>query len=132
MTPDARTIQNDPDEIMLYAINHCKDSTADYIYQDDIFEHYGEIINNGQQWFSIPFVDYESQKYYSQFYVYCFFAISEEGWSPEGNITDRYGTQKLVESINSQKKDSILLPFFNVFDFNEIPIDEFVTKTLVK
>ena len=63
------TIQNDPDSILSYAIDDCTSNAADFIFQDEVFDHFLDITNDGQQWLTIPFVDYESQKYYSQFYV---------------------------------------------------------------
>lgn len=129
VTPDIKTIQNDPDSILSYAIEDCTSSAADFISQDEVFDHFVNIMNDGQQWLTIPFVDYESQKYYSQFYVYCFIAISEDGWTLPDDIFNRTGTLKLITSINSQKKDSIVLPSFNSFNFNELPTEKFITKT---
>ena len=129
VTPDIRTIQNDPDSILSYAIDNCTSSAGDFILQDEVFDHFLGITNDGQQWLTIPFVDYESQKYYSQFYVYCFIAMSEDGWTLPDDLFNRTGTGKLITSINSQKKDSIVLPFFNSFNFNELPSDKFITKT---
>lgn len=129
VTPDIKTIENDPDTIISYAIDDCTSSAADFILQDEVFDHYVDITNDSQKWFTIPFVDYESQKYYSQFYVYCFIAMSEDGWTLPDDFFNRTGTLKLITSINSQKKDSIVLPSFNSFNFNEIPTEKFITKT---
>ncbi len=121
ITPNKRSIPNDPDKILEYSIDICSSTTGDFMWQEGMNEHFEKITSSNAQYFSIPFVDFQSQKYYSEFYVYCFIVISGDGFEIEENFFNRTGTYKLINSINEQKKGSIYLNSLNVYSFNEIP-----------
>lgn len=121
ITPTNRLIDNNPDEITASAFDQCSNLLDDFMNTENFLNDYRDKFDNESVgWLPAVFIDFESQKYYSQFNIYCFLINVDQNTFSfdsilENGKVERDLNSRIIESINDS---NIIKKDFSIYDVN--------------